>query len=194
VDLGWKLAATIAGWAGLGVLDSYELGRRPLHRRVIDEAADQHGHRRPEPLSADIDHPDTAGQEARRRAAKRIVETKTAVYFSFDLVLGHRYEHSALLLRDANASECWQTRAAAGRRLPHDLDEQGVLSRVVRCVDRGERELDLPGAEIGDAGRAHAERWARCTETLIKVWAERPWVRRSGRAYLRGQRLERRDR
>src|SRR6202042_1697952 len=39
VDLGWKLAACLAGWGAPGLLDSYEAERRPLHRRVIDEAA-----------------------------------------------------------------------------------------------------------------------------------------------------------
>ena len=37
VDLGWKLAATLAGWGGPALLDSYELERRPIHRRVVDE-------------------------------------------------------------------------------------------------------------------------------------------------------------
>jgi 2-polyprenyl-6-methoxyphenol hydroxylase-like FAD-dependent oxidoreductase len=30
VDLGWKLAAVVSGWAGLGLLDSYEAERRPV--------------------------------------------------------------------------------------------------------------------------------------------------------------------
>jgi 2-polyprenyl-6-methoxyphenol hydroxylase-like FAD-dependent oxidoreductase len=34
VDLGWKLAATLTGWAGGGLLDSYELERRP--RALMD--------------------------------------------------------------------------------------------------------------------------------------------------------------
>jgi 2-polyprenyl-6-methoxyphenol hydroxylase-like FAD-dependent oxidoreductase len=38
VDLGWKLAAVLAGWGGPRLLDSYEAERRPLQRRVIDEA------------------------------------------------------------------------------------------------------------------------------------------------------------
>ena len=38
VDLGWKLAAVLQGWGGPGLLASYEAERRPLQRRVIDEA------------------------------------------------------------------------------------------------------------------------------------------------------------
>ena len=39
VDLGWKLAAVLQGWGGAGLLDSYELERRPVQERVIAEAA-----------------------------------------------------------------------------------------------------------------------------------------------------------
>ena len=38
VDLGWKIAATLDGWAGPGLLDSYEIERRPIEERVIREA------------------------------------------------------------------------------------------------------------------------------------------------------------
>src|SRR6202042_2586708 len=38
VDLGWKLAAALAGWGGPGLLDSYAAFRHPLHRRVASEA------------------------------------------------------------------------------------------------------------------------------------------------------------
>jgi 2-polyprenyl-6-methoxyphenol hydroxylase-like FAD-dependent oxidoreductase len=35
VDLGWKLAATLAGWGGSELLTSYELERRPIGLRAI---------------------------------------------------------------------------------------------------------------------------------------------------------------
>jgi 2-polyprenyl-6-methoxyphenol hydroxylase-like FAD-dependent oxidoreductase len=35
VNLGWKLAAEIRGWAPPGLLDSYESERRPVSRRVV---------------------------------------------------------------------------------------------------------------------------------------------------------------
>ncbi|MGW5422815.1 FAD-dependent monooxygenase [Streptomyces sp. NPDC003943] len=38
-DLGWKLAAALAGWAGPGLLDSYETERRPIAVAGVDEAA-----------------------------------------------------------------------------------------------------------------------------------------------------------
>ncbi len=39
-DLGWKLAATLAGWGGPKLLDSYEIERRQVHRRVVDESVE----------------------------------------------------------------------------------------------------------------------------------------------------------
>ena len=43
VDLGWKLAASLQGWAGLHLLDSYELERRQAHRRVLELGHRKHG-------------------------------------------------------------------------------------------------------------------------------------------------------
>src|SRR5215813_797106 len=39
VDLGWKLAAGIAGWAGRDLLNSYEIERRPVAVRNVNEAS-----------------------------------------------------------------------------------------------------------------------------------------------------------
>ncbi|MES2413407.1 MAG: FAD-dependent monooxygenase [Pseudomonadota bacterium] len=36
-NLGWKLAATLQGWGGEGLLDSYDAERRPVFRSTIDD-------------------------------------------------------------------------------------------------------------------------------------------------------------
>lgn len=120
VDLGWKLAATIDGWAGPGVLDSYEAERVPLHRRVIDEAVANMSTLSPELLGDDLTDPGPRGQESRARAAARIQDTKSREFFSLDLVLGHRYEDSPIL-PPATGEQAgpWQSAAIPGRRLPH---------------------------------------------------------------------------
>lgn len=121
VDLGWKLAATVQGWAGLALLDSYEAERRPLHRRVIAEATANMAVLAPELLSPDLEADGAQGLTAREAAAARIHTTKRAEYFSSDLVLGHRYTRSPLLPGDdeAAAEDDWHRAAAPGRRLPH---------------------------------------------------------------------------
>ena len=97
VDLGWKLAACLAGWGAPRLLDSYEAERRPLHRRVIDEATSNMATLAPELLDDGLDRPGPEGDRARSAAARRITQTKRAEYFSTDLVLGHRYEDSPVL-------------------------------------------------------------------------------------------------
>jgi len=50
VDLGWKLAATLAGWGAAALLGSYEIERQPVGRRNIGHADVSHqGDREREP-------------------------------------------------------------------------------------------------------------------------------------------------
>jgi putative polyketide hydroxylase len=52
-NLAWKLAGHLAGWAGLGLLDTYALERRPFAQAVMDDASRNvggHG-QRPEQFS-----------------------------------------------------------------------------------------------------------------------------------------------
>ncbi|CAL9310398.1 12-dehydrotetracycline 5-monooxygenase_anhydrotetracycline 6-monooxygenase [Streptomyces sp. SudanB25_2051] len=43
VNLGWKLAATVRGWAPPGLLDTYHSERHPVGRRVLDNIETQAG-------------------------------------------------------------------------------------------------------------------------------------------------------
>jgi 2-polyprenyl-6-methoxyphenol hydroxylase-like FAD-dependent oxidoreductase len=55
-DLGWKLAWVLRGWAGPGLLDSYEAERRPVAEHNVARSADPAGSRRglDEALPADL--------------------------------------------------------------------------------------------------------------------------------------------
>jgi putative polyketide hydroxylase len=55
-DLGWKLAWVVNGWAGAGLLDSYERERRPVAEHNVARSADPRGTRRTpgEELRADL--------------------------------------------------------------------------------------------------------------------------------------------
>ena len=119
VDLGWKLAACLGGWAAPRLLDSYEAERRPLHRRVIEEAASNMATLAPELLADGLDRPGPEGDRARSDAGRRITQTKRAEFFSADLVLGHRYEDSPVLPPSPPRPGPWASCAAPGRRLPH---------------------------------------------------------------------------
>nr|BFF25820.1 hypothetical protein GCM10025732_37850 [Glycomyces mayteni] len=41
VNLGWKLAAQVRGWAPAGLLDTYEAERRPVAAAVLDNTRAQ---------------------------------------------------------------------------------------------------------------------------------------------------------
>lgn len=55
-DLGWKLAWVLRGWAGPGLLDSYETERRPVAAHNVARSADPNGGARPavQELPADL--------------------------------------------------------------------------------------------------------------------------------------------
>jgi 2-polyprenyl-6-methoxyphenol hydroxylase-like FAD-dependent oxidoreductase len=103
VDLGWKLAATLDGWGGPALLDSYELERRPIQERVIREATANMTVTSPELLADDLDADDAAGVRARSAAGERIQQAKRPEFHSLELVLGIRIEDSPVIAREPDA-------------------------------------------------------------------------------------------
>ncbi|MFA6267345.1 MAG: FAD-dependent monooxygenase [Pseudolabrys sp.] len=102
VDLGWKLAATLQGWGGPGLLDSYEIERRPVHQRVLDSATENLGS-----LSAHFSSPELLedserGEAARHEAGRAVEKAKTPEFRSLGLVLGYSYAGSPIVAREAN--------------------------------------------------------------------------------------------
>ena len=103
VDLGWKLAATLDGWGGPALLDSYQLERRPIQERVIREATANMAVTSPELLADNLDADDAAGERARRAAGERIQEAKRPEFHSLELMLGIRIEGSPVIAREPDA-------------------------------------------------------------------------------------------
>ncbi|MFJ5779443.1 FAD-dependent monooxygenase [Streptomyces sp. NPDC093094] len=122
VDLGWKLAAVLAGWGGPEMLDSYERERRPVQERVIREATANMRVLSTELLAENLDADDEAGGRARRAADARIQETKKAEFHSLDLTLGLRITASPILTAEP---EGHKGSAWTGARLPHLFLEDG---------------------------------------------------------------------
>jgi hypothetical protein len=98
VDLGWKLAATLDGWGGDGLLGSYVPERQPLHQRVVDEAALNNSLLANAFVSADLEH-DPAG---RVRAGEEIQRGKKREFSSLGLVLGYSFDYSPLVIPDGS--------------------------------------------------------------------------------------------
>jgi 2-polyprenyl-6-methoxyphenol hydroxylase-like FAD-dependent oxidoreductase len=103
VDLGWKLTATLDGWGGPALLDSYQAERRPVQERVIREATANMAVTSPELLADNLDADDAAGMRARRAAAERIQRAKRPEFHSLDLVLGVRLDDSPVIAREPGA-------------------------------------------------------------------------------------------
>lgn len=101
VDLGWKLAACLQGWAGPRLLDSYELERRPVHRRVLDSSTENMSHLSAQFAAPELTEDSPRGAEARARASIAIDQQKTPEFRSLGLVLGSLYANSPIIATDA---------------------------------------------------------------------------------------------
>lgn len=102
VDLGWKLAATLQGWAGPGLLDSYEQERRPVHLRTIAEATINYetvGNQLVRPFLEDAG---PIGDATRREVGEIVLATKAREFKTLGLVLGARYTNSSVIVPDGS--------------------------------------------------------------------------------------------
>jgi rifampicin monooxygenase len=152
-NLGWKLAAEIAGWAPEGLLDSYQTERRPVAAEVLDNTRAQM-----ELLSTE------PGPRAVRRLISRLMDFEdvsrylteqiTAIGVRYDFGQGH--ELLGRHLRDvALRRGRLYAQMHAGRGLL--LDQTGRLSvagwedRVDHVVDVSE-ELDVPAVLLRPDG------------------------------------------
>jgi hypothetical protein len=100
VNLGWKLAAVLKGWAAPALLESYEAERRPLAVRNTQYAkgfADSLGNYVPPPQLED-DTP--AGAEARRRAGEYYAAHGRAEFNIPGITFGGRYDASPAIIAD----------------------------------------------------------------------------------------------
>jgi 2-polyprenyl-6-methoxyphenol hydroxylase-like FAD-dependent oxidoreductase len=180
VNIGWKLAATLAGWGSDGLLDSYEEERRRVIVRTIEESTINM--RR---LSSDYNDPillsDGPAMESRRaEIAAAIEKEKDLEYHSLELVLGYNYEGSPVVAGESPSetvprSGSYRTPARPGWRLPHLWLEDGssiydhlgrefALIRLSSAVDGGalvtaasERGVPLALVDLSDVPGLEAD-------------------------------------
>ena len=100
VDLGWKLAATLQGWGGPRLLESYEQERRPVHLRVLNEANLNYVKVANQFIKPGLDSPGPEGDALRKEVGEEIVEEKTREFKALGVVLGYRYEGSPTIVPD----------------------------------------------------------------------------------------------
>ena len=149
VNLAWKIAAVIHGWAPAALLDSYDAERRPVAQQTIDLAATNM-----RALAIDMTSPELiadgeAGERARAAAAVVIADVKRAEFYSLGLVLGYGYGADAA--RQSPTAEEYTPIAAPGNRLPHTRNAAG------------DSLFDLLGPEFTLLGRPSAD-WLLAAE------------------------------
>ena len=130
VDIGWKIAATLQGWGGPGLIGSYAPERRPVHLRTIRESVANYatlGNQLVRPL---IEEPGPEGDAVRREVGDVILATKGREFYTLGLVLGARYENSPIIVPDGTVppvEQCSQYIPSAhpGCLAPHAWLEDG---------------------------------------------------------------------
>ncbi len=123
VNIGWKLAAVLDGWGGAGLLASYEVERRPVAERTIQEAVANMSVLAPELGNPELAAPGLVGEQARRAAASVIQAAKDREFHSLGLVLGYQYNASPVIVDDGTLplpeGQEYVPTARPGARLPH---------------------------------------------------------------------------
>lgn len=102
VDLGWKMAATLQGWGGPQLLSTYELERRPVHLRVLEEANANYVKVSNQFVKPGLDAPGPRGNALRREVGEEIVAEKTREFKTLGVVLGYRYKNSPAIIPDGS--------------------------------------------------------------------------------------------
>jgi 2-polyprenyl-6-methoxyphenol hydroxylase-like FAD-dependent oxidoreductase len=158
VDLGWKIAATLNGWGGKSLLDSYEAERQPVAARNVAEAT-ANFKRRSYATSAALCDATPEGEEIRRTLSVKIIEDNTRQHRGHGIALGHVYEHSPLCVTDGAAPPAdtvadYVPSSRPGARAPHAELPDG--RSILDLYGHGFVLLRLGGTSIDTAHLAAA--------------------------------------
>jgi len=186
VDLGWKLAATLAGWGGAGLLTSYEIERQPVGRRNISHADVSHQGDRERAPPPEIFADTPAGERARRTMGDAIVASMTRKFITDGLALGYRYDPSPICCNEAGAVphtsiEDYYPNAVTGSRAPHAWLPDGrsiidLYGRGFALVRLGDNAPDVSTIERAFASRAVPLSVESVTDPAIAALYERSLV------------------
>jgi 2-polyprenyl-6-methoxyphenol hydroxylase-like FAD-dependent oxidoreductase len=100
VDLGWKIAATLQGWGGPGLLDTYETERRPVHRLILEEAVENQKVLGNHLVHESIEHDGPEADAIRARVGDAIRASKRREFDTIGVTLGYRYDDSPVIAGD----------------------------------------------------------------------------------------------
>jgi 2-polyprenyl-6-methoxyphenol hydroxylase-like FAD-dependent oxidoreductase len=123
LNLSWKLAAVVQGWGGAGLLDSYDVERRPVGWRNVNQAAENRAAEIAVPISEHLEADDAEGARARAEAAAYIQRERRKEWSTLGIQLGYRYE-SAINVPDgtpppSDDPAVYEPTTRPGSRAPH---------------------------------------------------------------------------
>nr|WP_047168611.1 FAD-dependent monooxygenase [Sphingomonas sp. Y57] len=170
VDLGWKMAAVMQGWAGPALLDSYEIERRPAHEYVISEAEANHALGPNQLARPGIEDEGDQGDAVRREVGELIRQVKTNEFYGLGVVLGYRYTGSPVIVDDGTDAGWRRSRdyvpnAAPGCLAPHHWMGDG--RSLYDLFGSGFTLLVFDGADPADVAAAREE--ARRTGLPLEI-------------------------
>ncbi|MEA3184879.1 MAG: hypothetical protein QOJ74_1356 [Ilumatobacteraceae bacterium] len=124
VNIGWKLAAVVQGWADETLLRSYEEERKPVAQQTIDLASANMAQLSTNFADPLLNAPGPDGDSARAETASRIQVAKNGEFHSLGLVLGYDYRRSSIVVADGTPEPnidpaIFTPTARPGARLPH---------------------------------------------------------------------------
>ena len=132
VDLAWKLIATLRGWGGDHLLDSYETERKPIALLNVHASTDEFLLLADLPGGPEIAENSPRGEALRKRWAEayRASSGATGPTFTENLRLGYCYEDSPICVPDGSAAIPIETvafvpSARPGTRAPHAWIAEG---------------------------------------------------------------------
>jgi 2-polyprenyl-6-methoxyphenol hydroxylase-like FAD-dependent oxidoreductase len=160
-DLSWKIAATLEGWGGPRLLESYDLERRPASVRANDVSLQNYRRLTSAAQRAEILAPTPEGDVARRAIGEHLVEENRRSWQPVGVHLGTIYHPSPIVVPDGSAQPAddtfgYRPTTFPGARAPHAwlAPEQSTLD----LFGGGFALLDFAGLPTAALAAAAAER------------------------------------
>lgn len=131
-NLAWKLAASLAGWGGAKLLESYEAERLPVARRNRDHVKKCAAGAFEAQFSSSelLLEQSVQGEQARAQIARDFESKVSRMYESLGVEIGYRYHGSPVISRDHAAEPPYEERhylptTWSGARLPSAFRADG---------------------------------------------------------------------
>lgn len=130
VNLGWKLAATVRGWGGPALLQSYETEREPIARRNLGFSRHYAESTGNFIVASELEDETDAGTAARRAAGDYFNQHARAEFDIPGVTFGARYDGSPIIVADGtvpppDAANVYRPTACPGGRAPHAWLDDG---------------------------------------------------------------------